>query len=105
MKNLTLLLIAALALTACGKSGAPADPLHAVAQRTCMDTIEARAINRKSIDYLSEDPVAKTASGQLDVSIKFSAKNEIGRASTMLARCVVSADGKSLVDIAVKTIR
>lgn len=105
MKNLTLLLVAALALTACGKLGKPADPLHAAAQRTCMDTIEARATNRKSIAYLSENPVAKTASGQLDVSIKFSAKNEIGRASTIMARCVVSADGKSLVDITLNTLR
>jgi hypothetical protein len=105
MNNLILALVSVLALTACDKISAPADPLHAAAQRTCKDTIEARAIDRKTIDYLSDDPVAKTANGQLDVSIKFSAKNEIGRASTMLARCVVSADGKALADITVKTIR
>lgn len=101
----TLLLLLAIALAGCGKSG-PTDPLHAAARQTCTKTIESRAINPKSIAYLSDDPaVVKNAKGQLEASIKFSAKNEIGGASTMIATCTVSADGQNLVDIAVKTIR
>jgi hypothetical protein len=101
-----LILIAAIVLTACEKTAAPVNPLDAAARRTCMDTIEARATNRSSISYLSDDaPVAKNAKGQLDVSIKFSAKNELGMASTLLARCTVSADAKTLLDIAVKESR
>ena len=101
MKKLMLLL--AIAVTACGKTAAPVSPLDAAARRTCMDTIESRAIDRKTVAYSSDDPaVAKDPKGQLVVSIKFSAKNEIGMASTMQAKCTVSPDGKSLVDIAVK---
>lgn len=104
MKKLLFLL--AIALTACGKSATPASPLDAAARRTCMDTIESRAINRNSVAYISDDiPVAKNAKGQLEVSLKFSAKNEIGMASTMLAKCTVSPDGKTLVEIAVKETR
>lgn len=101
-----LMFLVAVALAGCGKSAAPVSPVDAAARRTCMDTIESRAINRKSISYDANDPaVAKDAKGQLDVSIKFSAKNEIGMASTMVAKCIVSPDGKTLVDIAVKEIR
>lgn len=104
MKKLMLLLV--VALSACGKSAPPASPLDTAARRTCMDTIESRATNRDSISYLGDDPaVAKNAKGELAVSIKFSAKNEIGMASTMTAACTVSADGKTLVDIAVKAAR
>ena len=101
MKKLMCVMV--IALTACGKTSAPESPLDAAARRTCMDTIESRAISRKSVSYLSNDtPVAKKANGQLEVSIKFSAKNETGMASTMQAKCTVSPDGKSLVNIAVK---
>jgi hypothetical protein len=101
MKN--ILLLSAILLTACGKTAAPVDPLHAAAQRTCMNTIESRAVNRNSVSYTGDNPaVTKDAKGQLEVSIKFSAKNEIGMASSMQARCLVSPDGKTLVDIAVK---
>jgi hypothetical protein len=101
-----LLFIMALALCACGKTAAPVSPLDAAARRTCMDTIEARAINRKTVAYAAEQaPVVKTAKGQLDVPVKFSAKNEIGMATSMLAHCTVSPDGKTLVDIAVKETR
>ena len=104
MKSLMVLL--ALALAACGKVGAPADPLDAAARRTCMNTIESRAVNRDSLAYLENDtPAVKNAKGQLELSIKFSAKDEIGKASTMLARCIVSADGKTLAEIAVKDSR
>ncbi len=104
MKRLMFLL--AIGLAGCGKSAGPASPLDAAARQTCMDTIESRAVNRKSISYLSDDPaVAKDAKGQLEVAIKFSAKNEIGRATTMVANCTVSPDGKSLVGIAVKDSR
>ncbi|RJG11756.1 hypothetical protein D3872_18115 [Massilia cavernae] len=71
-----------------------------------MNTIESRATNPKSISYISNDtPVAKDAQGQLVVSIKFSAKNEMNMASTLQAKCTVSPDGKSLVDIAVSESR
>jgi hypothetical protein len=104
MKNAIILF--AVALAACGKSAAPISPLDAAARRTCMDTIESRAIDRKTVSYTSDDPaVVKDAKGQLGVSIKFSAKNEIGMASTMIAKCTVSPDGKTLVDIAVKETR
>ena len=104
MKSLMVLL--ALALTACGKVGAPADPLDAAARRTCMNTIESRAVNRDSLAYIeNETPAVKNAKGQLDLSIKFSAKDEIGKASTMLARCIVSPDGKTLAEITVKDSR
>lgn len=106
LKNLTPLLILA-ALSACGKTQAPVNPLDAAARRTCMDTIEARATDRKSIAYLSDDtPVLHNkTTGQLDVSIKFSAKNELNIASTLMARCLVSPDGKTLVEITVKDSR
>jgi hypothetical protein len=104
MKKLVFLL--PVVLVACGKASAPADPLHEAAIATCKNTIESRAVNRNSITYIANDtPVSKDAKGQLNVSIKFSAKNEIGMASTMLAQCVVSPDGKSLVDIAAKESR
>ena len=103
MRYLTSLLLA-FALAACGKAGMPSDPLHAVAVQTCKNTIESRATNRKSLDYLSVD-VTPAAPGKLNVAIDLSAKNEIGMASRLQARCTVSADGKSLLDIAVKDVR
>ena len=107
MKLLTLFL-ALLALSSCGKVLTPADPLHAAAEQTCKATIEGRAINRKTVDYSSVavTPAAAPApKGQLSVAINFSAKNEIGMASWMLANCSVSADGKTLVAINVKQTR
>ena len=98
--NKLILLAAVLALAACEKAQTPSDPLHAAATKTCKDTIEARAINRKSLDYLSV-AVAPSAKGELDVTINVSAKNEIGMASNLLANCVVSANGKTLVGITV----
>lgn len=101
-----LMILVAIVLAGCGKSAAPTDPLDAAARRTCMDTIESRAINSKSVSYTDKDPaITKNPKGQLQVSIDFSAKNEIGMASRMVAKCVVSADGKTLVDIAVKETR
>lgn len=101
-----LMFLAAIALAGCGKNEAPVSPLDAAARRTCMDTIESRATNKKSVDYANEDPaVTKDAKGQLQVSIEFSAKNEIGMASRMAAKCVISPDGKTLVDIAVREKR
>jgi hypothetical protein len=105
MKYLTLL-FAMLTLAACEKLQAPSDPLHAAAVRTCKDTIESRAVNRKTLDYRKVDVAPGTAPGaQLIATINFSAKNEIGIASTMLARCVTSADGKTLMEITVKDSR
>lgn len=99
----TGLFLLVLALAGCGKTAATTSPLDAAARRTCTDTIESRAVNRSSISYASDDPaIVKSAQGQLEVAIKFSAKNEIGMASTMMARCTVSPDGKTLVAIAVK---
>lgn len=104
MKRLMILM--AIGLAGCGKSGAPVSALDAAARQTCIDTIESRAVNRKSISYAGDDPaVAKDAKGQLEVSIQFSAKNEIGRASSMLAKCTVSPDGKTLAGIVVKDLR
>ena len=98
-----LLFVCAIALAGCGKTAAPVSALDAAARRTCMNTIEARAINRSSVAYGSDNaPVAKNAKGQLLVALKFSAKNEIGMATAMLAQCTVSADGATLVEIAVK---
>jgi hypothetical protein len=100
MKKLMFLL--AFVLAGCGKSAAPLDPAEAAARGTCMATIESRAINRKSVTYSDNGVHAgKNAKGQIEIDLQFSAKNEIGMASTMLARCVASADGKSLVDISV----
>ncbi len=107
MKNLTLL-AAVLSLAACEKISAPVDPLHDAARRTCKNNIESRAVNPKTVNYLSTNathPVTKTAKGELDFSIRFSVKNEIGSGSTLLAHCVVSADGKTLVAINVKDTR
>ena len=104
MKRL-MLLLPVLLVASCGKTPVPESPVDAAVRRTCMDTIESRAINRKSIFYQSDDarsPVTKSANGNLEVSIKFSAKNEIGMASSLMAKCTVSPDGKSLVDISVK---
>ena len=92
-------------LLSCGKSAAPVDPLDTAAIRTCKDTIEARATNKSSVSYLGEEALAKSASGLRNVSVKFSAKNEIGMASTMVAACSVTADGKALLNIAVKDAR
>lgn len=106
MKTITPLLLL-LTLAACGKTPTPASPLDTAARRTCMDVIESRAVNRNSIAYESKDetPVVHQANGELDVSIKFSAKNEIGSASSLQAQCRVSADGKTLVDIKVQDRR
>lgn len=107
MKKL-MLLLPVLLVASCGKTQAPESPLDAAARRTCMDTIESRAISRKSISYQSEgerSPVTKSGNGNLEVSIKFSAKNEIGLASSLMAKCIVSPDGNSLVDISVKDSR
>ena len=107
MKKLTPLFLL-LALAGCGKPDAPVNPADAAARRTCMDTIEARATNRKSISYTDSDPapVGRTGpNGELDVTIKFSAKNELGMASNLLAKCRLGADGKTLIDINVKDSR
>lgn len=106
MKKLIYLsALTATALAGCDKVSAPADPLHAAARQTCVRTIESRAINAKTLSYIDDPVIAPNAKGQLEVTLKFSAKNEIGKASTMLAKCTVSADGKSLVEIAVKDSR
>jgi uncharacterized lipoprotein NlpE involved in copper resistance len=99
MKFLTLMAVV-FALAACDKAQAPFDPLHATALQTCKGNIESRAVNPKTVTYLRSS-VAPEA-GKLVASITFSAKNEIGSGSTMVARCVTSADGKALVDIVVK---
>ena len=106
MKTPSLLLIV-LALASCAKSGASDTPVEAAARRTCMATIEGRATKPESIIYHeNSQPVGHTLpNGQLDVTIKFSAKNEIGMASTMSAKCVLSADGKTLAEIQVKDAR
>ena len=101
-----LMFLAVVVLAGCGKSGESMSPLDTAARRTCMDTIESRATNAKSVNYTDKDPaITKDAKGQLLVSIDFSAKNEMGMASRMVARCTVSGDGKTLVDIAVKENR
>lgn len=103
----TALLFILLALAACSKGGPADTPVEAAARRTCMDAIESRAINKKTVTYLGpESPVAHTKpNGQMDVSIKFSAKNEIGMASTVMVTCTVSADGKTLVNLQSKDAR
>ena len=104
MKKLILLI--AVIMSACSKTAAPVAPVDALAKRTCKDTIASRATNSKSVSYPGDEmPVTKTVNGQRIVSLKFSAKNEIGMASTMLAACTVSPDGKSLLNIAVKDSR
>ncbi len=104
MKKLILLI--AVLVAACSKTAAPLDPLDAAAIQTCKNTIESRATNSKSVSYVGDEmPVTKAADGQRNASVKFSAKNDIGMASTMLATCTVSADGKTLVNIAVKDAR
>ena len=106
MKKLMFLsALSVIALAGCDKVSAPADPLHAAARQTCVGVIESRAINPKTIAYIDDPVFAPNAKGQIEVTLKFSAKNEIGKASTMLAKCTVSADGKSLVEIAVKDSR
>ncbi|MBZ2206994.1 hypothetical protein [Massilia soli] len=101
-----LMILGVIALAGCGKSGDALTPLDAAARQTCMNTIESRATNAKSVSYINKDPaITKDPQGQLQVSIDFSAKNEIGMASRMVAKCVVSADGKTLVDIAVRENR
>lgn len=96
------LILAALLLSACSKQDT-VNPLDSAARRTCMDTIESRATNRSSVAYGDEAPVGRTKpNGQLDVTVKFSAKNEIGMASHIIASCVVSADGKTLISIATR---
>lgn len=97
------LFLLALSLAGCGKIGASLSPLETAARDTCTNTIESRAIKPKSVSYLGGDPaMVKEANGQLSVIVKFSAKNDIGGASTMTAKCTLSPDGKTLVDIAVK---
>lgn len=103
MKTFPLIFLAlATMLGACSKQE-PANPLDAAARRTCKDTIESRATNRASLSYRDDEPVGRTRpNGQLDVTVKFSAKNDIGMASHIIANCVVSADGKTLVSIATR---
>lgn len=100
-----LLLLPLIVLAGCSKTGAADSPLEIAARRTCMDTIESRAINKNSISYRDDDKksaVHKASDGQLDLTLKFSAKNEQGMASSLIARCVVSADGKKLINIDVR---
>ena len=60
-----LILLCALALAGCGKTAATDSPLQAAARHTCMDTIEARAINRNSVAYIADGtPVATNSKGQ-----------------------------------------
>ena len=102
----TRMFLCAIALVGCGKLAAPVDPAEAAARSTCMATIESRAINRNSVSYSANATHAvKNAKGQIEIDLRFSAKNEIGMASTMFAHCVVSPDGKTLRDIAVKEPR
>jgi hypothetical protein len=97
------ILLAIISLTACSKTSAPLGPAEAAAQQTCKNTIESRAINRSSVAYTGGDaPIGKNAKGQLEVSLKFSAKNEIGMATTMQAKCTVTPDGNTLINIVVK---
>lgn len=101
MKSIPLVMLA-LSVVACSSKEA-VNPVDALARQTCKNTIESRATNRDSVAYGDEAPVGRgKANGQLDVTVKFSAKNEIGMASHIIASCVVSADGKTLVSIATK---
>ncbi len=95
-----------LALAACAKTTSDT-PQEAAARQTCKSTIEGRATKPESVSYPGEQlPVGHSKpNGQLDVTIHVSAKNEIGMASPLVATCVVSADGKTLVDIQVKNTR
>ena len=95
-----------LALAACAKT-TPDTPQEAQARQTCKSTIEARATKPESISYPGEALAVghSKPNGQLDVTIHVSAKNEIGMASALVANCVVSADGKTLVEIQVKDKR
>lgn len=95
-----------LALAGCDKT-TPDTPQEAQARQTCKSTIEARATKPESVAYPGDPlPVGHSKpNGQLDVTIHVSAKNEIGMASPLVANCVVSADGKTLVDIQVKNKR
>ncbi len=102
MKTFTLL-AAVLALSACDKLPAPANALHAAAIKTCKQPVEARAVNPRTLAYLST-AVVPTANGQLDVTMRVSARNEIGTPFTLQAKCVVSGDGKSLVGITTQSL-
>jgi hypothetical protein len=71
------------------------------AQNLCMDTIENAATNRSSINYhsfTSPPVVRKITEGRLDVFVKFSAKNSFGSESTLIARCILAGDGKTLLE-------
>jgi hypothetical protein len=73
-----------------------------------MDAIEAAATNRSSLDFhsFSSPPVArKMADGRLEVFLKFSAKNSFGAESTSIARCILSGDGKALVELTAQDSR
>lgn len=75
---------------------------------TCWDAIEESATNRSSVEFhsfTSPPVVRKMTNGQLDVFVKFSAKNGFGSESTSIARCVVSADGATLVEITAQDSR
>jgi len=97
-------LLSLICLAGCGKLSAADSPLESAARRTCMDTIESRAVNKNSISYNTDHKsrVNIASDGKLDLTLKFSAKSEQGMASSLVARCVVSADGKKLVDIDVR---
>lgn len=109
MRALLVATVATLLTSGCGKSGAPSvDPIETVARHACMDAIENAATNKSSVEFhsfTSPPVVRKIANGQLDVFIKFSAKNAFGSESTSIARCVLSGDGKSLVEFNVQDSR
>lgn len=106
MRKITVLAAIAIALVGCSKSAPTETPVEAAARKVCMNTIESRATNPKSISYIANDaPITKDAAGKLGVTIKFSAKNEMNASSTMLANCTVSADGNTLDGIVVTETR
>ena len=78
------------------------------ATHTCWDAIEESATNRSSVEFhsfTSPPVVRRITNSQLEVFVKFSAKNGFGSESTSIARCVVSADGATLVEITAQDSR
>lgn len=82
-------------------SAGSGDSVNSDARHACWDAIESRATNKSSVDFHSftaPPVVRKITEGRLDVFVKFSAKNAFGAESTSIARCILSGDGKTLIE-------
>ena len=68
----------------------------------CERAISRAATNRSSVRFKSPDPlprVRQMIDGQYEVYTRFAAKNGFGSESISMARCVISSDSQTVVEL------